>query len=67
MGGLSAEAEALWKEGVPYQERLPTMPIATTESADGPEMRSEVMDPEVAEILRQNPKAWIARRRSSKE
>jgi PLD-like domain len=66
MGALSPEAEALWKEGVPYEQKPPKAPMTTIKAADGPKMTSEIIDPEVAEILRQNPKAWIAGRRSDK-
>jgi hypothetical protein len=66
MAGLSPETEVLWKEGAPYEQTPPQTAITTVKSADGPKITSEVIDPEVAEILRQNPKAWIAGRRSDK-
>ena len=67
MGALLPEAEALWEEGVSYEQIPPQMPLTTIKSPDGPKVTSEVIDPEVAEILRQNPKAWIAGRRSDKK
>jgi hypothetical protein len=66
MGALGPEAEALWKEGILYEGSPPKKPMITLKSADA-KMTSEVIDPEVAEILRQNPKAWIAGRRSDKK
>jgi phosphatidylserine/phosphatidylglycerophosphate/cardiolipin synthase-like enzyme len=61
--GLQQECEVLWEQATPFS--IPTPPTATaTSAATG--ITHEVLDPLAAQVLRENPKAFVLGKRKRK-
>src|SRR5262245_678566 len=57
--GLQQECEALWEQAAPFS--MPTQPAAAAAAAasDSTGITHEVLDPLAAQVLRENPKAFV--------